>query len=167
MPAPEIDSRLILMTIRKAQEFMDCPGKITTLTVNLTGRSDKLMKQVKKEISELIPEGTTVKTWIELNPILYQQIQGDSQSGLFMLRLLYFIIFFGIFGTVLMMVAERKKEFGVLVAIGMQKNKLKRIIMTEMCLLGSFGLAGGMLASSPLIMYFYYNPIVLRGISVK
>lgn len=163
MPAPEIDSRLILMTIRKAQEFMDCPGKITTLTVNLTGRSDKLMKQVKKEISALIPEGTTVKTWIELNPILYQQIQGDSQSGLVMLGLLYFIIFFGIFGTVLMMVAERKKEFGVLVAIGMQKNRLKQIIMTEMCLLGSFGLAGGMLASSPLIMYFYYNPIVLRG----
>lgn len=54
--------------------------------------------------------GTTVKTWYELNPVLYQQIQGDSQSGMVMLGVLYFIIFFGIFGTVIMMVAERKKN---------------------------------------------------------
>lgn len=163
MPSPEIDSRLIMMTIEKAQEFLDCPGKITTLAISLTGRSDRVMNQAKKEIAAIIPDGTTVKTWIELNPILYQQIQGDSQSGMLMLGLLYFIIFFGIFGTVLMMVAERRKEFGVLVSIGMQKSRLKRIILTEMSLLGVFGLAGGMAAASPLIMYFYYNPIVLKG----
>lgn len=163
MPSPEIDSRLIIMTIGRAQTFLDAPGKITSLAVNLTGRSQRLMKQAKAEIGKLLPANTTVKTWEELNPILYQQIQGDSQSGLLMLGLLYFIIFFGIFGTVLMMVAERKKEFGVIIAIGMQKSRLKKIVFTEMSLLGAVGLAGGMAASAPLIMYFYYNPIILKG----
>ena len=54
--------------------------------------------------------------------------------------MLYFIIFFGIFGTVLMMISERTREFGVLVAIGMQKRRLKRIITIEMILLGILGL---------------------------
>ena len=73
------------------------------------------------------------------------------------------IFFFGIFGTVLMMVSERKKEFGVLVAIGMQKKKLKRIVAIEMVLLGAIGLISGLLASIPLIMYFYYYPVILKG----
>jgi putative ABC transport system permease protein len=80
-----------------------------------------------------------------------------------MLALLYFIIFFGIFGTVLMMVAERRREFGVLVSIGMQKRKLKSIISIEMILLGSIGLICGLVASTPIILYFHYYPILLKG----
>jgi putative ABC transport system permease protein len=77
--------------------------------------------------------------------------------------MLYFIIFFGIFGTVLMMIAERTREFGVLIAIGMQKKRLKRIVTIEMILLGTQGLIAGLLASSPVILYFYYFPILLKG----
>ena len=164
MPAPEIDNRLIIMTISAAQKFFDAEGKVTSLAVNLTGKSNRIMKTAQSAINSVLPDQNTVaKTWYELNPVLYQQIQGDSQSGAAMLGLLYFIIFFGIFGTVLMMVSERKREFGVLVAIGMQKKKLKRIITIEMLVLGAIGLLCGLLASVPLILYFYYYPIVLKG----
>jgi ABC-type lipoprotein release transport system permease subunit len=164
MPSPEIDNKLIIMTITAAQKFYDAEGKITSLVVDLTDKSNRLLKTVKNKINLLLQDkNTTAKTWYELNPILYQQIQGDSQSGAAMLGLLYFIIFFGIFGTVLMMVSERKREFGVLVAIGMQKKKLKRIVTIEMMLLGAVGLVCGLLASVPLILYFYYYPVVLKG----
>jgi len=62
-----------------------------------------------------------------------------------------------------MMVSERKREFGVLVAIGMQKKKLKRIVTIEMLMLGAIGLVCGLLASIPLILYFFYYPILLKG----
>jgi ABC-type lipoprotein release transport system permease subunit len=164
MPSPELDNKLIIMTIPAAQKFYDAEGKITSLVVNLTGKSNRTLKTAKARINSLLPDkNTTAKTWYELNPILYQQIQGDSQTGVATLGLLYFIIFFGIFGTVLMMVSERKREFGVLVAIGMQKKKLKRIVTIEMMLLGTIGLVCGLLASVPLILYFYYYPIVLKG----
>jgi ABC-type lipoprotein release transport system permease subunit len=164
MPYPEIDNKLIIMTIPAAQKFFDAEGKITSLVVNLTDKSSRTIKTAKASITSLLPDkNTTAKTWYELNPIMYQQIQGDSQSGMAMLGILYFIIFFGIFGTVLMMVSERRKEFGVLVAIGMQKKKLKRVITIEMLLLGFIGLVCGLLASTPLILYFYYYPVVLKG----
>ncbi len=164
MPSPDIDNKLIIMTIPAAQKFYGAEGMITSLVVNLAERSPRLLKKVQAEINSILPDkNTSAKTWYELNPILYQQIQGDSQSGAAMLALLYFIIFFGIFGTVLMMVSERKREFGVLVAIGMQKKKLKRIVAMEMLLLGTIGLLCGLLASSPLILYFHYNPILLKG----
>ncbi|MBS1234264.1 MAG: Transporter Permease [Bacteroidetes bacterium] len=164
MPSPEIDNKLILMTIPAAQKFFDAEGKITALVVNLTDKSNRTIKTAKTRINALLSDKDTVaKTWYELNPVLYQQIQGDSQSGQAMLGVLYFIIFFGIFGTVLMMVSERKREFGVLVAIGMQKKKLQRIVTIEMMWLGAIGLVCGLLASVPLILFFYYHPIVLKG----
>lgn len=164
LPSPDIDSKLIIMTIPAAQNFLDVKGRITSLAVNLTGKSGRMMTTAKDRINQLLTDKNTVtKTWEDLNPVLVQQIQGDSQTGIATLAMLYFIIFFGIFGTVLMMIAERTREFGVLVAIGMQKRKLKRIITIEMVMLGILGLAGGLLASAPLVMYFYYHPVILKG----
>ena len=164
MPVPDLDSRLIIMTIPTAQRFFDSEGMITSLSVNLISKSHRTLQEVKNNINLLLKDKNIVtKTWEELNPVLVQQIAGDSQSGMAMLALLYFIIFFGIFGTVLMMVAERRREFGVLVSIGMQKRKLKRIISIEMILLGSIGLICGLVASTPIILYFYYSPILLKG----
>jgi putative ABC transport system permease protein len=164
MPIADIDSKLVIMTIPAAQIFFDVSGRITSLSINLTGRSKRIMEGAQKNISQLLSDKSTVtRTWEDLNPVLVQQIQGDSQTGIATLAMLYFIIFFGIFGTVLMMIAERTREFGVLVAIGMQKSRLKRIITIEMILLGSLGLLCGMLASAPVIIYFYFHPILLKG----
>ena len=164
MPSPEIDNKLIIMTIPTAQKFFDAEGKITSLSVNLTSKSHRIMSGAQNKINLLLTDkNTTTKTWEELNPVLVQQIQGDSQTGMATLGMLYLLIFFGIFGTVLMMIAERKREFGVLVSIGMQKKRLKRIVIIEMALLGAIGLIAGLLASSPVILYFYYFPILLKG----
>ncbi len=81
MPSPEIDNKLIIMTIPAAQKFFDAEGKITSLVVNLTDKSNRTIKTAKARINSLLPDKNTIaKTWYELNPILYQQIQGDSQS---------------------------------------------------------------------------------------
>lgn len=164
LPSPEIDNKLIIMTIATAQRFFDSNGKITSLSVNLTSKSHRTIKRVQKEINLLLNDKNSIaRSWEEINPVLVQQIQGDSQSGIVMLGILYFIIFFGIFGTVLMMIAERTREFGVLISIGLQKKRLKRIITIEMILLGTLGLLSGLLASTPFILYFHYFPIVLKG----
>ncbi len=164
MPSPEIDNKLIIMTIPTAQRLFDVEGRVTALVVNLKDKSGRTIRTAKEKINSLLPDkDTSARTWYELNEVLYQQIQGDSQSGQMMLAVLYFIIFFGIFGTVLMMISERKREFGVLVAIGMQKRKLKRIVTIEMILLGIIGLLSGLLASTPLIIYFNRYPVLLKG----
>ena len=164
MPSPDLDNKLVIMTIPTAQKLFDADGKITSLVINLKDKSDRTFKKAKAGIELILSDKNSVaKTWYELNPILYQQIQGDSQTGLAMLGILYFIIFFGIYGTVLMMVSERTREFGVLIAIGMQKKKLMRILVIEMLMLGILGLAGGLAISIPIILYYHYYPVVLRG----
>lgn len=90
-------------------------------------------------------------------------MEADNVSGIFMLGILYLVISFGVIGTVLMMTAERKREFGVLVAIGMQKKKLASIISYEMVYIGILGIASACIICIPLITYGTYHPYVFKG----
>ena len=63
----------------------------------------------------------------------------------------------------MMMISERMREFGVMVAIGMQKKLLSRIVTIEMFFIGLVGTFLGMLASIPLIVWFNHYPIRFTG----
>jgi ABC-type antimicrobial peptide transport system permease subunit len=80
-----------------------------------------------------------------------------------MIGILYLVIAFGVFGTVLMMTAERRREFGVLVAIGMQKRKLAAIISLEMLYVGLLGIVAGSAIATAFILYGVGHPIIFKG----
>ncbi len=163
-PNPEIDNKLIYMTLKKAQEFANLDGRVTSIAINLHDNGEKSMLSTEKELNETLA-GTDVEAinWQKFNKVLKQQIEGDNKGGVFMLGLLYFIVFFGIIGTVLMMIHERVREFGVLVAIGMQKTKLAAVMLIEMVFMGLIGVSLGTLFSSPIIYFLYKNPVRLTG----
>ena len=115
-------------------------------------------KEMAKVLSSTLSDDYEVMTWQEMMPELEQTIQADSAGGLIMVFILYMIITFGIFGTVLMMTQERKYEFGVVVSIGMKKFKLIITMIYETLLLTSIGVIAGIVLSRPLVLYFHYNP---------
>jgi len=65
------------------------------------------------------------------------------------------------------MTAERRREFGVLVAIGMQKRKLATVVTMEMILMGLLGILSGIIAALPVIFYGYNHPIRFHGEMAK
>ena len=166
VPSPDLDNKLIYMSLTKAQEFFDMPDMLTSVVMNLDNKNE--MFEIQTMLNNTIDsEKYVVKNWEEINPILKQQIESDNKSGQMFIVILYFIIFFGIFGTVMMMIAERKREFGVLIAVGMRKTKLAFILIFEMITIGFIGTMSGMLASLPLVYMFYVNPIHLTGEMAK
>jgi len=164
LPSPDIDNKLIYMTLKNAQYFFSMQDMVTTVSINLFNNSDDNMKTKQIEIADVLQnDQLTVRNWKEFNKVLHQQIEGDNQSGVAMMGLLYFIIFFGIFGTVLMMIHERYREFGVLVSIGMQRTKLAVVLIIEMFFIGVIGVLTGTLASLPLLYLGNRYPIKLTG----
>ena len=69
--------------------------------------------------------------------------------------------------TVLMMAEERKKEFAVMVAIGMQKTKLIMISFYETIFMNSLGVLLGVALTIPLVVYFNIHPIEMTGEAAK
>lgn len=167
MASPELDNKLIYMTIQETEKFLGLDHQVTSMVISLNDNDDMLETQL--ELQALIPKGENyaVKNWEEIMPTLRQQIEGDNAGGQVFLMILYVIVFFGIFGTVLMMIAERKREFGVMIAIGMKRKKLTQIVSFELMFIGLLGTLSGMLAITPFLLYGHYNPFTLSGDMAK
>ncbi len=102
-----------------------------------------------------------VMSWKDMLPELIQLIEADNAGGMIILSILYIIIGFGMFGTILMMTTERLYEFGVLLSIGMKRWKLILTMLMESIFVSFLGVVLGILFSIPVLFYFYNNPIHL------
>ena len=162
MPAPDIDRQIVFMPLLLAQEFFSFENGVTSLVV-ISEESDQT-QEIKDVINAKIDLSEyKAMTWQEMSPEMLQQIEGDKVGGIFMIAILYMIIAFGVFGTVLMMTEERKREFAVMVAIGMQKTKLMMVSFYETILMNSIGVILGVIFTVPLIIYFNIYPIEMTG----
>ena len=161
LPNPELDRRMIFMSLENAQYLYNAEGRLTSLVINIK-ETDKLHHTVNGIKSLFDLNQYEVMSWKELNPEIVQAIESDQSSGFIMLGLLYLIVGFGVLGTLIMMTTERKREFGVMVALGMQKLKLGLLVTMEMILLGIIGIISGIIGSIPVILYFRQNPIEFK-----
>lgn len=161
-PSPDLDSRLVYLSLPAAQNLFSADGMLTSIAFNVAD-PDSYSKVADQLHAQLDPDVYEVMTWEKLMPDVVQQIRADSASGLIMLGILYMIVGFGIFGTMLMMLNERTREFGMMIAIGMQKRRLMLILVTEILFLGLLGIVTGVVAGIPPIYYFNIHPIPLTG----
>ncbi len=167
LPLPDIDNKIVYLPLDICQELYNAEGNLTSLALAVSNNRDKTIAETVQRISKLVSEEHKVMEWREMNEVMVSQMDADDKGGQIMLGILYLVIAFGVFGTVLMLTAERKREFGVLVAIGMQKKKLASIMTLEMLLIGLLGILSGALVASVLILYGVEHPIVFKGETAK
>jgi len=161
MTNPELNKQLVLMPFQKAQYMYNCVDRATTLVVAVEEDSD--YEAVGAVLKGSGAEGLEILEWKELFPEIIQTIEVDMAGGRIFVTILYFIISFVLLGTVIMMVAERQREFGILVSIGMKKTKLAFVTLLENIMLIMGGAIVGMAVVKPVQFYFKYNPIDLSG----
>lgn len=158
---PELNKSFSYLTIPYAQWIFSAPDRITSLSVMVD--KQEMLDEVESQLKSLFDETYEVMNWQDLSPELVQSIQIDNAEGIIMLGILYLVIAFGIFGTIMMMTAERVKEYGILISIGMKKWKLCLVTTFETIFISFIGVVAGGLVSLPIILYFVDNPIPLTG----
>jgi ABC-type lipoprotein release transport system permease subunit len=158
-PSPELNNFGAYISIRQAGDFFSAPGRVTSwaILVNDYHRVDRTARRLRDELE---PD-YSIMTWDEMQPDLVKMIEGDRAGAVLMKGILYLVVGFGMLGTVIMMMAERKKEMGVMIAIGMQKYRLQRMLGLESLLIGFLGVATGMVLSMPLLTWLANHPIPL------
>ena len=158
---PELNKTFTYLSLPYAQWLFSAPGRLTSLSVMIN--NPKEIDNIKSEIKKIFNTKYEVMDWAELSPELVQSIQIDNASGIIMLGILYIVIAFGIFGTIMMMTAERVKEFGILISVGMKKWKLGLVTLFETLFVSFLGVITGAVVSIPILLYFKANPIPLTG----
>jgi ABC-type lipoprotein release transport system permease subunit len=160
-PSPELNNQMVYLNIKSAQELFGATNRATSMIIMVDRHQD--LPEAMRYLRQNIPAPLMTKSWDELQPELVQMIEGDRAGGIVMKMILYMVVGFGILGTIIMMIAERIREIGVTIAVGMQKRTMFFILYIETILTGLIGTAAGILGSIPVISYFYNNPLPLTG----
>lgn len=158
---PELNKSFTYLSIDYAQWLFSAPSRLTSISIMIDNPQD--IDEIKSEIKNILTDNYEVMDWEELSPELVQSIQIDNAQGIIMLGILYVVIAFGIFGTIMMMTAERVKEFGILISVGMKKWRLGLVTILETLFVSFLGVISGALLSIPILLYFEANPIPLTG----
>ncbi len=153
----------VFMGIEKAQDMFSpyIPNLVTSVIIDI--HNDNNLDIVTRELKQSLGEEYEVMGWNEILTEMVQQIQSDNAGGIIMLAILYLIVAFGILGTVMMMTMERRKEFAIMVSVGMQRLKLAVVVIIETILIGLLGVVMGIIAGIPALNYLFLHPIPLTG----
>ncbi len=160
-PIPQLNNQMIYTNLKTGQEFYAAYGRATSYSIMINDVAE--LKNIASSITQKIGGEYEVMTWEELNKEMVQAIESDSAGGIIMLAILYIVIGFGMFGTIMMMTMERKKEFAVMIAVGMQKTKLFVIVFTETLMIGIVAIVLAIVSALPLLSHLHRNPIPLEG----
>ncbi|RME94990.1 MAG: ABC transporter permease [Bacteroidetes bacterium] len=158
--SPELNKQMVYLTQEQAAYFFAAENLATTVALKLDRKEDvgRVMQALRQQLDTSQYE---IMSWQEMIPELVEAKELDTAGNNLVLAVLYLIISFGVFGTILMMVRERQYEFGVLIGIGMQRFQLGLTVWLEIIFLGLLGVLAGMALSFPLVYYFQQSPIDL------
>jgi putative ABC transport system permease protein len=159
-PTREMNNQLVYLSLPDAQWLLSAEDHITALLV--TPHQARNVQTVASDLrAEFEDENLAVYTWRELIPELVEALEFDRAQSRLMMGILYVVIGFGIFGTILTMTLERLREFGILLSVGMQRIKLAFVVFIETFFITILGVLSGFVLGTFPVLYFHFNPIVL------
>ena len=158
---PDLNSSLVCLSLRQAQAFLGMPHLINSLSIMID--QPRHQNAAFASVQRAVGQKYEVLSWQEMMPEVVQGIAVDNAGGIIMIVILYVVVGFGIFGTVLMMTLERRREFGVLLALGMKRMRMTLMTLTEAVFLSILGVVSGTIAAFPVMLYFTEYPFRLSG----
>jgi ABC-type lipoprotein release transport system permease subunit len=159
--SPQLNESVVYLPLPAAREFLGADGMLTALALDIAdpGNLDRVLVELKARI----PAGYEVMDWRQMMPEIDNHMKSDALGFYVWTGILYLIIAFGIFSTLLMMTAERRYEFGMLVAIGMKRSRISLMLFGESLLITVMGTLLGVLLALPVVWYFQWRPIRIGG----
>jgi len=182
MITTEMDNGMVYMTLASAQNFIDMPDGYSGILISIDNEKklDKTIVVLSCQLSvvsyqlsentencQLSTENYEILSWHFTMEKLLQTAEMDKAFGKVLMFILYLIVGFGILGTVIMKTNERKREFAIMISLGMARRKLKAIVSLEMLILSLIGVLAALAITIPLAYFFAAHPIVLSGEMAK
>jgi ABC-type lipoprotein release transport system permease subunit len=145
----ELDEGLIHVPIETVRGWLGTPEGATTVSVLLdsSGDTDQTVAALRSEFSEA--EGLRVLGWREAAPDLDSAVRIDDYGDYIFHAILFAIIALAILNAVLISVLGRRREFGILQAMGLTGAETGFVVFVEGLLLtaasGAVGIVIGLL----------------------
>ena len=154
----DVDSRLMILPIEEMRELLDYTDEVSAIEIRFIEEADSKEKaRVQKAISEKLGPEYRVKDRFQQNESLYKMMKYEKAAIYMILIFVIIIIAFNIFGSLSMLIIEKRDDIQTLRSLGAQENIIKRIFVLEGWMISLVGMAAGLIvgvAFSLLQQYF-------------
>lgn len=147
----DVDRASAYMHLADAGFLMALEGRAHELAFALNQGAD--LDLTRDALRAVIPEGAVARTWRELVPDLVQMLDISGASMFVMYAIIFALIALGILNTQRMSALERRRELGVLTAIGTTPGRLTGQLVLEGVFLSTLGAIVGVALGGALVAY--------------
>jgi lipoprotein-releasing system permease protein len=145
----EVDNEVFMTRLDFAQKLLSYPNAISALEVSLKAGEDPI--EAKENLIKVLGDDWEVKTRRELNEVLYKIFSSEKWFTYAILSLVLFISSFNIFGSLIMLVIDKKKDIGILKSMGAEEGTLFWVFLWQGTYIALIGGGIGILCSILLV----------------
>ncbi len=147
----DIDRAVLIAPLRTVQSAYSLGDEAHALVA--VGSDPLASAALAERLGAALGEDVRVRTWQEIMPEVEQGIELDRVSGDFMYGIVMILVGFSVVNTFIMVMFERTREFGMLLALGLKPWSIIGMVQLEAFALWVLGTLLGWLLAAPLIAY--------------
>ncbi|MDO8663013.1 MAG: ABC transporter permease [Candidatus Omnitrophota bacterium] len=144
----DYDLNLVFTNLKSAQDIFGLPNQLTAVAIKLD--NPDLAPQVREDLYSRLGFNYNLKTWMEANQNFFAALKLEKLTMFIILTLIILVASFNIISTLIVMVVEKTKDIGVLRALGMSAQGIKKIFTYQGLIIGTLGTGLGGLAGITL-----------------
>ncbi len=133
----EFDANLVLLSIQDARRLLGWQKGVTGVEMKL--RDIYKAKEVGREITARLGYPYYARDWMTMNRNLFSALKLEKVTMFLILTLIIIVAAFNIVSTLSMMVMEKKREIGILKAMGCTTGMITRIFLLQGVIMGTVG----------------------------
>ncbi len=145
----EYDSSLAFMSLPMAQEFAGLGSGVSGIDVKLRDPFDA--KRVGAAIAAQLGFPYWMRDWMDMNRNLFAALQLEKLALFIIVTIIVLVAAFAIIGHLVLLVAEKRKEIGILKAIGASSTTITAVFLAVGMTIGLVGTVAGAAVGLALI----------------
>ena len=133
----EFDSTTALVAIGAAQKLFGLEGRASYIQVKLADIF--AAPEIGERIKAVLPATVYITTWMELNKSLFSALKLEKNIMFLTITLIVIVAALNIIATLILMVMEKTRDIGILMAIGATPRMINRVFFFQGALIGVIG----------------------------
>lgn len=150
----EFDQQYLMTTLEDAQDLLKAPGKISGWHV-WAPHLDQAQK-LEEEIRTVLSPPWEPTSWRKFNSALFDSLRLEQFSMGLILNFAILISVLNIIITLMMHVTHKRKNIGILRALGASQKQIRNIFILQGIYLGMVGLVVGAILTVVGLLYLKY-----------
>lgn len=134
----DLDSKFVFVDLPLAQELLQYQSnQVSSIEIKVANKEDE--SRIIKDLSAIFKNNITIKNRAQQNETLYKMLNTENLAVYLIFTLVIILALFNWFGSLIMMILDKKENLKTLLNLGAEINELRNIFLLKGTLLSVFG----------------------------